>query len=147
MLACAAMAAESTQPPSGTDPGADPPAASTAGERRLSSGRTFSYEEALETFPAVRDLTRAALRQIEALVNRLQSRDELEGRRDELEEAMARIVEAWSTEVTALGCEVKGLWLVDWDSGDGYYCWKYPEETLSHFHGYDEGYDGRVPIH
>ncbi|MEM7048467.1 MAG: DUF2203 family protein [Acidobacteriota bacterium] len=108
--------------------------------------RIFSYDEVLSTFPAVRDLTRAALRQIEALTNRLQSLDEMEGRRSELEETIERIVAAWTSEVTALGCEVKGRWLVDWDSGDGYYCWRYPEAAVCHFHGYDEGFEGRVPL-
>ena len=44
-----------------------------------------------------------------------------------------------------MGLEIKGLWLVDFDSGAGYYCWKYPESSLGHFHGYDEGFSGRVP--
>ena len=36
--------------------------------------------------------------------------------------------------------------LVDWDAGDGYFCWRYPEPALAHFHGYEEGFAGRVPI-
>ena len=52
----------------------------------------------------------------------------------------------WARELTALGLEIKGLWLVDFDSGAGYYCWKYPEPALDHFHGYDEGFTGRVPL-
>jgi hypothetical protein len=108
--------------------------------------RTFSYDDALETFPLVRDLTAAAVRQIEALMNQLQSREEMESRKDELEEAYNRIVQAWAAEITALGCEVKGLWLVDWDCGDGYYCWRYPEDSIAFFHTYDDGFGGRVPI-
>jgi hypothetical protein len=108
--------------------------------------RIFSYEEALATFPRVRRLTEEAVQQIEALVNRLQSRQELETRKAELDEAVQRIVGDWARQVTAVGCEIKGMWLVDWDSGDGYYCWRYPEESLAHFHGYEEGFGGRVPI-
>jgi hypothetical protein len=108
--------------------------------------RTFSYEEALESFPAVRDLTAEAVGQIEALYNRVQSREEAERRRPELELAVDEIVQAWARRVGALGCQVKGLWLVDWDSGDGYYCWRYPEATVGHFHSYEEGFSGRVPV-
>lgn len=108
--------------------------------------RTFSYDEAQATLPMVRGLTEAALRQISALYARVQSQEELERRRGEIESAVEQIVEAWAAEVAALGCEVKGLWLVDWDSGHGYYCWRYPEESIAHFHGYDDGFAGRIPI-
>ena len=94
----------------------------------------------------VRDLTAAAVRQIEALVTNLGSRDELDSRREEIEEAQEKIVRAWAREVTAIGCEVKGVWLVDWDSGDGYYCWRFPEPSISFFHTYDEGFAGRIPL-
>ncbi len=106
----------------------------------------FTYEEALATFPRVRDLTTAAVNQVQSLSNRLQSHDELESRREELEEAYQTIVQNWAEDVTAIGCEIKGLWLVDWDCGSGYYCWRYPEENLGYFHTYEEGFGGRVPI-
>jgi hypothetical protein len=35
-----------------------------------------------------------------------------EGKREKVEEACNRLARAWAHEVTALGCEVKGLWLV-----------------------------------
>lgn len=108
--------------------------------------RIFSYDEAVSTFPLVRDVTMAAVRQIEALVNTVGSRDEMESRRDELEEAREKIVRLWAQEVSSMGCEVKGLWLVDWDSGDGYYCWRFPEKAIAFFHSYEEGFGSRLPI-
>lgn len=108
--------------------------------------RIFTYDEALNTFPLVRDLTSAAVRQIEALSANLASREELDSRRDEIEEARERIVHNWAREIVSLGCEVKGIWLVDWDSGDGYYCWRFPEAAIAFFHTYDEGFAGRIPI-
>lgn len=96
--------------------------------RQRVSKKVFSYDEAISLFPHVRDLTLSAVKQIEALVNTLESRDELETRRDELEEARERIFRLWAAEVQSLGAEVKGLWLVDWDSGDGYYCWRFPRK-------------------
>jgi hypothetical protein len=55
-------------------------------------------------------------------------------------------VSRWVRSMEALGLEVKGLWLVDFDNGSGYYCWRWPEEDLAYFHGYDEGFDDRVRI-
>lgn len=109
--------------------------------------RIFTYEEALAAFPLVRRLTRDAVLQVESIFQRVQSQEELDDRQAELESATQSIVDAWTTKIEAMGCEVKGLWLVDFDSGAGYYCWRYPEESLSHYHGYDEGFAGRVPIH
>ncbi len=112
----------------------------------MSAKRTFTYDEALASFPTVSRMTTVAVRQVEALLNQVSSRSEMEQRRQDLESAYQQIVDTWTEAVVALGCEVKGLWLVDWDNGAGYYCWQYPEETLSHFHGYEDGFAGRVPI-
>lgn len=114
--------------------------------RKAIGKRIFTYDEAVNTFPLVRDLTAAAVRQMEALINGVGSREDLDARREELEEARERIVLAWAQQITSLGCEVKGVWLVDWDSGDGYYCWQFPEQAISFFHTYDEGFAGRLPI-
>ncbi len=118
----------------------------SAAPRRTDQFRTFTYEEALESFPLIEHVTEVAVRQIEALVSRIRSREELDTRRAELEEAHRQIVESWMQEIVRLGCETKGLWLVDWDSGDGYYCWRYGEATIGHFHGYDDGFAGRIAI-
>lgn len=61
-------------------------------------------------------------------------------------EAYQKIVSAWAESLMEMGIEVKGLWLVDFDNGSGYYCWQYPEESLQYFHGYDDGFGGRVKL-
>ncbi len=59
---------------------------------------------------------------------------------------VASVLDRWAREMEALGVEVKGPWLVDFDSGAGYYCWRWPEEELAYFHAYDEGFDRRTRI-
>jgi hypothetical protein len=57
-----------------------------------------------------------------------------------------RVVGQWADSVMQLGIDVKGIWLVDFDNGSGYYCWQYPEESLQYFHGYEDGFGGRVKL-
>ena len=58
----------------------------------------------------------------------------------------ARSSTAGPSELQTLGAEPKGLWLVDFDNGVGYYCWCYPEPGITHYHGYSDGFAGRVTI-
>lgn len=63
-----------------------------------------------------------------------------------LEKQIQAVIGRWAREMEALGLEVKGPWLVDFDNGSGYYCWRWPETELAHYHGYDEGFEGRIRI-
>jgi regulator of sirC expression with transglutaminase-like and TPR domain len=116
-------------------------------ERGLSSGdaellvleppqkRIFTLEEARSLLPKVKEVTSDAVFKFARLS---------EG--DETETERQGVVGEWAREILALGAEIKGLWLVDFDSGAGYYCWKYPEAALDYFHGYEEGFAGRLPL-
>jgi regulator of sirC expression with transglutaminase-like and TPR domain len=105
-----------------------PPAVDEKPARRI-----FTLGEARELLPRVRELTADAVERF----GRLPA---------ELEDERRELVEEWARELEALGLEIKGLWLVDFDSGAGYYCWKYPEPALDHFHGYEEGFAGRLAL-
>jgi hypothetical protein len=110
------------------------------GER--SEKRIFSYEEAASMLPEVRRLTQEAHRTVEELgaeTGPATSRVDLQNRLEE-------IVNGWARSLVGMGLEVKGLWLVDFDNGSGYYCWRYPEEGLNYYHSYEEGFNGRMRI-
>ena len=99
------------------------------------SKKIFSYEDASALLPEVQRLTDDA-------ISRADSLDEATATGDDYQ----RIVQEWADAVMALGIEVKGLWLIDFDNGSGYYCWKHPEESLQYYHGYEEGFGGRVKL-
>ena len=108
------------------------------------SKRTFSYEDATALLPEVQRLTDNAVLEVERLLKRdPASTDPVP---PEVADEYQNIVGQWADAILSLGIEVKGLWLVDFDNGGGYYCWRHPEPSLQYFHGYDEGFRGRVKL-
>jgi hypothetical protein len=95
--------------------------------------RIFTYEDATALLPEVQRITGEAAGRLD----QLESEDPAE---------YQTLVNDWAEAILSLGVEVKGLWLVDFDSGAGYYCWRHPEPALEYFHGYDEGFGGRVKL-
>jgi hypothetical protein len=101
----------------------------------LNDRKTFTYEEAAALLPQAQRITSDAVAEVESL--------------PESESAVAdseRIITDWAGAIIELGIEVKGLWLIDFDNGSGYYCWQHPEPSLQYFHGYEEGFGGRVKL-
>ena len=106
----------------------------------------FSLQAARELLPQVKHLTAEAVRATEAIMSRLRSIPGTHPEHEALSAELRGVVQEWADKLDALGAEAKGLWLVDFDNGEGYYCWSYPEETLGHYHGYDDGFAGRMKI-
>lgn len=102
------------------------------------SRSVFSYDNAAALLPEVRRLTEEAI----LLVDEARA----SGEGPEIEERVHAIVADWAETMIDRGLEVKGLWLVDFDNGSGYYCWRYPETGLDYFHTYEEGFRGRMRI-
>ncbi len=108
--------------------------------------RIFSLTEARALLPRVKAVTADAVWQVDRLTADLQQISDPHTRRADLESTIETAVRDWARAIEAMGLEAKGLWLVDFDNGQGYYCWCYPEETVSHFHDYDGGFRGRMKI-
>jgi hypothetical protein len=104
--------------------------------------KIFSYTEALALMPEIQRLTEEAYRRIEALQGGTVERASSPASQAEMD----RVVSEWAHSILEQGVDVKGLWLVDFDNGSGYYCWRYPEPGLRFFHSYEDGFRGRVPI-
>ncbi len=108
--------------------------------------RRWRLEAAREILGEVRQRTADAVAAVEALEARREALAADDPARRGVEREIAAAVSTWVRAMEALGVEVKGPWLVDFDNGRGYYCWRWPEESLEYFHGHDEGFEGRVRI-
>ena len=108
--------------------------------------RVFSLAEAEALFPLVRNITETAWRELEPVRRKLESMAPVNPQIHEIERRYEAIVKRWMAKMTRLGLVVKGLWLVDFDTGDGYLCWKFPELKIGQYHGYHEGYTTRRPL-
>ena len=108
--------------------------------------RYFTYPEAVALLPQVREITAEAFAQSEEIQSQLATVTHDE-RYADLQEQLNELLQAWANSILVLGVEVKGLWTVDFDSGDGiYYCWVWPEPSLEYFHHYDSGFSARRPL-
>ena len=106
----------------------------------------FTLQEARALLPQVKEVTQHHYDVVEEMREQLEN---LEDPRDvkRLEGRMNDQVGNWIKAVRGLGVEVKGLWVADFDSGDGYYyCWRLGEDDIEHFHRYETGFAGRRPI-
>jgi len=108
--------------------------------------RVFTLAEAEELFPLVWKITEEAYRELEPVRRQLEAMVPANPQIQKVEREYEATVRRWVGKMERLGLVVKGLWLADFDTGDGYLCWKFPELRLSHFHSYHEGFGGRRPL-
>ncbi len=110
-------------------------------------GRIFILEEAQALMPQVKATTEPVYTLAASLAEELSQAEEAqdETRAEDLRERLQTLVQSWQQSMQDLEAEVKGLWLVDFDSGDGFWCWAYPETELGHWHSYEGGFRSRVP--
>jgi len=100
----------------------------------IHSRRTFTREEAESLLPIVRRITETAAVQTKDLSEQLRWVPADEPLSSRLRQDMDLIVRRWAVKVKRLGCAPRGIWLVDFDAGDGWFSWRYGDEQLSFFH-------------
>ena len=107
----------------------------------------FTIQEARALLPIVYKVTKSYSERVEVLKERLdgvgEQNQELCGR---IEDQICELVNEWSSKVQRLGVLPKGMWIADFDSGEGYFCWKFPERSLDFWHKYEDGYTKRIRL-
>lgn len=107
--------------------------------------KVFVHHEVSQLLPLVYRLTEEAQSEVRKIINFIDAHSDKKSRAvRELEARLNEIVTRWQIKIEKLGGEPKGLWLADFDSGDGYFCWKFPETEINYWHGYQDGFTGRI---
>jgi hypothetical protein len=116
--------------------------------------QVFSLMEAQEILPVILKITKDHSTKVNALIERIESLGvctedkgvSVENLVASLEEQVNQTIQEWQCKIQKLGGLPKGLWLADFDAGDGYFCWKFPERSIEFWHTYNDGYSKRVPV-
>lgn len=108
----------------------------------------FTLVEANALLRIIYRLSEESELEVRSYTNRLKaySEDKSNAIAIELEAKINIVISRWQSKLERLGAEPKGLWMADFDNGHGYFCWKYPEKIISHHHGYQDGFSGRIVL-
>src|SRR5205814_752910 len=102
---------------------------------KINRERIFTFEEAQSVLPVVVRITEGYVTRVHDLMERLENIDDKNQTLiEQLEEEADVLIKQWQSKVKKLGALPKGLWIADFDTGDGYYCWKFPEEKIIYWH-------------
>ena len=103
--------------------------------------------EAQDLLPLVYKLTEKAHAEVKRMMSQIDAMKNVpQTRIQSMEEEVQKTIESWQAKIQKLGGIPKGYWLVDFDHGAGYFCWKFPEKVIKYSHGYQEGFTGRKEI-
>ena len=95
--------------------------------------RIFSLADAELLLPQVQKLTRHSVSDFKPVQLKYQRLLDCDPRKEQLALDYENIVYSWTANMKRLGLIVRGLWEVDFYTGDGYLSWCYPELRLAFF--------------
>ena len=106
----------------------------------------FNLEQAKALLPLIQKITHETYSELDPLRRQLRKMSIIDDMSPELEAEYKQGVQQWIEKMTRLGVLPVTLGMVNFDTGDGYLNWKYPETDLSHYHDYDTHYKERQSL-
>ncbi len=114
----------------------------------INSVRVFTLEQAQELLPVIVKITRSYSDQVKALVERIENQSEANKDTNwRLEQEINTLIDTWKSKMNRLGVTPRGLWIGDFPTNSGFYCWKFPEEKITYWHSKDDGFSKRRSIY
>lgn len=95
--------------------------------------KLFNLAEARELLPLVQSITQKHHQELSPIRLRLEKMLSNDPRRASVETLYEGIVRRWKDKIELLGASVAGLWVVEFNVGEGCLSWRYPELTLGSF--------------
>ena len=106
--------------------------------------KIFSLKQVEDLLPLVYRVTEEYSKDVKYLMACVDAMpDKNSSRCLEIQDEINDHIQKWQNKIERLGGKPKGLWLADFDNGDGYFCWKFPETQIKYHHGYQDGFTGR----
>ena len=100
-----------------------------------------SLEQANQLMPYVQGITEKAAKEVLVLAQERDLHEMGDAGYNECVAKIQKVIDIWVGQVDEAGLKPRGLWAVDFDKGDGYYSWKYPEPSLEYYRR-DDGESG-----
>jgi len=95
--------------------------------------RYFNLGEAQDMLPLVERITREHYQQLIPIQEKLNKMLSNDPRRLPHEREFEQVVSSWKEKMHRLGLSVKGLWVVEFEVGEGHLSWRFPELGIRYF--------------
>jgi len=95
--------------------------------------KLFNLSEAKKLLPLVQSITTKHKSELEPIQDRLNRMLSNDPRRNPIELEYELVVSRWKAKIEKLGASVRGLWVVEFNVGEGVISWRYPELGLRFF--------------
>lgn len=117
------------------------------GIENLNTKKVFTREEAQSVLPVLLKITERYLNEVRVLTSQMNAFAGIDNEKAfSIQNKIDSTMQKWQDNIRRLGAHPKGIWNVDFDCGTGFYCWKFPEAEIRFWHGYQDGFPGRVEI-
>ena len=110
------------------------------------SFKVFQLQEARDLLPLVKKITVRSDAQLSPVQDRLNKMLANDPRRTSHERSYEKIVSQWKQKIERLGAITTGLWIVEFDLGNGCLSWRYPELSLAYFREHGKSFAERIKL-